>query len=120
MKKDTIKKIFSILMSMLFISIFSISSNAHFGSKGPFGGTITCTTIVGETVYMGTAEGGMYESTTAALVFWKARPVCLKSCKVTAIAYSGIRLYAATADSGIFVLTEYVCTVDIGIKSIQV
>ncbi|HSY62768.1 MAG TPA: hypothetical protein VK796_12880, partial [Cytophaga sp.] len=103
MKNDTIKKIYLILMSMLFISVFSISSNAHFGSKGPFGGTVTCTTIAGDTVYMGTAEGGVFESTSADLVSWKAIPVGLKSGKITAIAHTGIRLYAATVDSGMFV-----------------
>lgn len=110
MKKNTIHTIYTILMSMLFISIFSISSNAHFGSKGPFGGTITCTTIAADTVYMGTAEGGVFESTSAALVGWRARPVGLKSGKITAIAHTGIRLYAATADSGIFILNGYVGT----------
>lgn len=110
MKNHTMKHLFSILMSMLFISLFSISSNAHFGSKGPFGGTITCTTIAGDTVYMGTAEGGVYESTTAALVGWRARPVGLKSGKITDIAHTGVRLYAATADSGIYVLNGYVGT----------
>lgn len=110
MKNYTIKNICSILMSMLFISLFSISSNAHFGSKGPFGGTITCTTIAGDTVYMGTSEGGVYESTSAALVGWRARPVGLKSGKVTAIAHTGVRLYTATADSGIFILNGYVGT----------
>ena len=110
MKNSTIKNTFSILMSILFISIFSISSNAHFGSKGPFGGTITCTTIAGDTVYMGTSEGGVFESTSAALVGWRARPVGLKSGKVTAIAHTGLRLFAATADSGIFILNGYVGT----------
>jgi len=110
MKNYTIKNTFRLLMGMLFISLFSISSNAHFGSKGPFGGTITCTTIAGDTVYMGTAEGGVYESTSSALIGWRARPVGLKSGKVMAIAHTGIRLYVATADSGIYILNGYVGT----------
>ena len=85
---------------MLFVSL---SSFAHFGSKGPFGGTVTCSVTVADTVYFGTAEGGVYESTSAALVGWRPRPVGLKSGKIAALAYSGKYLYAATADSGVFV-----------------
>lgn len=110
MKNYTINKMFSMLMSMLFISIFSISAHAHFGSKGPFGGTVTCTAVAGDTVYMGTTEGGVYESTSALLVGWRARPVGLKSGKITAIAHTGVNVYAATADKGIFILNGYVGT----------
>ncbi len=89
--------------AVFFMLFVSISSFAHFGSKGPFGGIITCSTTAADTVYFGTAEGGVYESTSAALVGWRPRPVGLKSGKITALAHSGKYLYAATADSGIFV-----------------
>lgn len=85
----------------------SISSFAHFGSKGPFGGTVTCSITAADTVYIGTAEGGVYESTSTALVGWRPRPVGLKSGKITALAHTGKFLYAATADSGIFVFNGY-------------
>lgn len=103
----TMKKIYSILTGIMLVFI-SIQANAHFGSKGPFGGTVSCMVTAGDTVYVGTKEGGVYESTTAALVAWRARPVGLKSGKITAIAHTGVRLYAATADSGIFIFNGYV------------
>lgn len=108
MKYSIQKKRLQLLLSILFISLCSISAQAHFGSKGPFGGTVTCTTVAGDTIYVGTAEGGVYESTNSTLISWRARPVGLKSGKVTAIAHTGVRLYAATADSGIFILNGYV------------
>lgn len=100
------KKLYSMLAGIL-LAFISIQSNAHFGSKGPFGGTVSCMVTAGDTVYVGTKTGGVYESTTAALVAWRARPVGLKSGNITAIAHTGKYLYAATADSGIFIFNGY-------------
>ena len=107
MKKHINTKISTMFYCVLFILGTSVTSQAHFGSKGPFGGTVSCTTVAGDTVYIGTAEGGVFESTSAALVGWRARPVGLKSGKITAIAHTGKLLFAATADSGIFVFNGY-------------
>lgn len=103
MKKYIQKNKLQTLISFLVISLFALSAQAHFGSKGPFGGTVTCSTVSVDTVYFGTAEGGVFESTSPALISWRARPVGLKSGKVTAVAHTGTRLFAATADSGIFI-----------------
>ncbi|SFX06159.1 T9SS type A sorting domain-containing protein [Cytophaga hutchinsonii] len=108
MKKYINTKISTMLYCVLFVLGTPVASHAHFGSKGPFGGSITCTVVAGDTVYMGTEEGGVFESTSALLVGWRARPVGLKSGKITAIAHTGVNLFAATADSGIFVLNGYV------------
>lgn len=104
----TMKKLYSILASIVFLLVLSIQSKAHFGSKGPFGGSVSCMVTAGDTVYVGTKEGGVYESTSALLVGWRARPVGLKSGKITAVAHTGKYLYAATADSGIFIFNGYV------------
>lgn len=76
---------------------------AHFGSKGPFGGTVSCAITHNGFVYLGTREGGVFESTNTQLVAWRARPVGLKSGKISALAHSGSYLFAATADSGVYI-----------------
>lgn len=98
-------------LSTVFILMFIFSSFntfAHFGTKGPYGGTVTCSITYDTTVYIGTANGGVFESTTSKLVAWRARPVGLKSGKITALTHSGKNLFAATADSGIYIFNGYV------------
>jgi len=109
------KKVNSLLYACIavFIAFLSVSTEtfAHFGSKGPFGGTVTCAIKDGNnTVYLGTSAGGVFESTTSALVAWRARPVGLKSGKITALAHTGSYLFAATADSGVFIFTGFIGT----------
>lgn len=96
------------LIAIMFFSLQSISF-AHFGSKGPYGGSVTCI-ITQDTnaVYIGTAEGGVFESTNNALVAWRARPVGLKTGQITALAHTGSYLFTATADSGIYIFNGYV------------
>lgn len=95
--------------TLLFLFIFSsFSVFAHFGSKGPYGGTVTCSIVYDTTVYLGTKEGGVFESTNTKLVAWRARPVGLKSGKITALAHSGKYLFAGTADSGAYIFNGYV------------
>jgi hypothetical protein len=91
----------------LTLLLLSISSFAHFGPRGPYlGGTVTCSITLGDSaVYIGTAEGGLFESTNSNVTAWRARPVGLKSGKITALAHTGKYLFAATADSGIFRFT---------------
>jgi photosystem II stability/assembly factor-like uncharacterized protein len=94
----------------LILLFLTISSFAHFGPRGPYvGGTVTCSIALGDSaVYIGTAEGGVFESTNSNLVAWRARPVGLKSGKITALAHTGKYLFAATADSGVFRFTGFV------------
>ncbi len=83
-------------------------SFAHFGSKGPFGGTVTCGIAYDTLVYIGTAEGGVYQSTNSAITSWSPKPVGLKSGKINSIAHSGRYIFVATADSGVFRFTGFV------------
>jgi photosystem II stability/assembly factor-like uncharacterized protein len=97
------------------LALVSSLAEAHFGSRGPFGGTVT-TSIVVKTqnqsadsiVFVGTANGGVYS--TSNLTSWTARPVGLKSGKITALAHTGKLLIAGTADSGVFVFTGFTGT----------
>lgn len=78
---------------------------AHFGSRGPFGGSVSVAISNDSTVYLGTFNGGVYES----LVAWRAIPVGLRSGKITALTHNGSNLFAGTADCGVFVSTEFNC-----------
>lgn len=103
-----IKKTKVYLFTLLASILFSFSASAHFGSKGPFGGTVSCMIQKDSIVYVGTLNGGVYESTNKQVTAWRARPVGLKSGKITSLAHSGKYLFAGTADSGIFVFNGYV------------
>ena len=87
-----------------------MTTYAHFGLRGQVGGTVVCATANGSTtLYLGTAEGGVFESKTNALTTgWTARPVGLHSGKIAALAHTGSYLFTATADSGIYRFTGYV------------
>jgi photosystem II stability/assembly factor-like uncharacterized protein len=111
--KKTITKIGLALTGVL----VSATSFAHFGSKGPYGGgTVTCSVTKKDTVYIGTANGGVYAGTRkydatakdTIIVSWSARPVGLKSGKIVGLAHTGKYAIAATADSGIFRFSGYV------------
>jgi len=78
---------------------------AHFGPRGPLGGTVSTAIAHDSLVYLGTVNGGVYISTNSRLVGWTARPVGLKSGRITALAHTGSYLFAATADSGIYIFT---------------
>ena len=96
----------------LFI-VFLLSNNtafAHFGSKGPYGGSIISSTVYDTVVYIGTSNGGVYRNTNSNLVGWSALPVGLKSGKITALSYSGSYLFAGTLDSGVYIFNGYVGT----------
>jgi photosystem II stability/assembly factor-like uncharacterized protein len=107
--KNTIKLI-AVIAALLFTNL---NSFAHFGSKGPLGGTVTAFHVLKKkngsadsVIFAGTANGGVYQSTNG--TSWSARPVGLKSGKITALVHTGTYLFAATADSGIFRFTGFV------------
>ncbi len=102
-----------ILLPILLISILIFTTNkafAHFGSKGPFGGSVSCSAVFDTTVYIGTFTGGVYQSTTAGLIAWRSIPVGLTSGKISALTYSGTYLFAGTLDSGMYIFNGYVGT----------
>jgi photosystem II stability/assembly factor-like uncharacterized protein len=101
------KKIVFKAIAICFALTSYINLNAHFGSKGPFGGSVSCMTSYDSTVYVGTFTGGVYESTSSKLTSWRARPVGLKQGHITALAHTGKALFAASADSGVYRFTGY-------------
>ena len=112
--KKTITKLSFVLAS---VALTTTSALAHFGSKGPYGGgKVTCSVTKKDTVYIGTANGGVYAGTRkfdakandTIIASWSSKPVGLKSGKIVALAHTGKYAIAATADSGIFRFSGYV------------
>ncbi|MES2689339.1 MAG: heme utilization protein, partial [Bacteroidota bacterium] len=95
-------------LAIALLLFISFHASAHFGSKGPFGGTVSCAIARDSLVYIGTTNGGVYISSTNGLTAWTVRPVGLTSGKITALAHSGSYLLAGTADSGIFIFNGFV------------
>lgn len=83
---------------------------AHFGSRGPFGGSVSVATSNDSTVYIGTFNGGVYESTNSRLTTWRALPVGLRSGKISALTHSGTNLFAGTLDDGVYIYSGVVGT----------
>ena len=112
------KTITKLSLALTAVALTATSALAHFGSKGPYGGgTVTSYVIQKDTIYVGTANGGVYAATwtkgavvvnDSILSNWSAKPVGLKSGKIVSLAHTGKYAIAATADSGIFRFSGYV------------
>lgn len=81
--------------------------SAHYGPRGLVGGNVTCGTHYNGIVYLGTQDGGVFESTNNTLVAWRLRAVGLKSGKINALLHSTTQLYTATSDSGVYIFNGY-------------
>jgi hypothetical protein len=99
------KKIQLLSALMLLISHFSF---AHFGQKGPLGGTPTSGYVYDTLVCIGTAEGGIFFSTNSNNTAWSVKPVGLHSGKITAITHTGKYLFTGTAETGVYRYTGFV------------
>ncbi len=106
------KTIRKLLYTQLILVVgFLFTSNAtfaHFGTKGPYAGSVSCGIVNDTLVYFGTTNGGVFFSTKQALTGWSLKPVGLKSGKITALTHTTSYLFAGTADSGIFIYTGFV------------
>ncbi len=96
------------VLTLLFLS--SQPLLAHFGSRGPFGGSVSVAISNDSTVYIGTFNGGVYESTNSRLTAWRALPVGLRSGRITALTHSGTNLFAGTLDDGVYIYSGVVGT----------
>nr|MBP6730966.1 hypothetical protein [Chitinophagales bacterium] len=91
------------ILTFVLISLFTFSSFAHYSPRGLTGGSVHVAIQFNGIVYLGTEDAGVFESTNNQLVAWRQRTVGLKSGNITALTHSGKQLYAATADSGVFI-----------------
>jgi hypothetical protein len=114
---------FALLLGFL---LQSSPSLAHFGSKGPYGGSVSCGIVNDTVVYLGCVNGGVFYSSKQSLTGWTPKPVGLRSGKITALAHTGTYLFAGTADSGIFRFTGFIGTdrywvkVNTGLNNLQI
>ncbi len=104
MKSQNITTHSILVFILLFIS--ARTCEAHFGSKGPYGGSVSCMAVNDTMIYVGTSTGGVYESTNSLLTAWRPRPVGLKNGNIHALAHTGSYLFTAT-DSGVYRFTGY-------------
>ncbi len=100
----------NILVVLTLLFFFSQPLLAHFGSRGPFGGSVSVAISNDSTVYVGTFNGGVYESTNSRLTAWRALPVGLRSGRITALTHSGTNLFAGTLDDGVYIYSGVVGT----------
>lgn len=94
------------LFTLSFLLLFTLSATAHWGSKGPYGGSVKCLTVIDTFVYAGTPEGGLYRSTTRNVVSWKALNNVMTTGKINAIAALGTTVVVGSADQGVFISTD--------------
>ncbi len=117
-------KRFTLLIATFLLTSFSLF--AHFGQRSPLGGTVNTAISYNGIVYLGTAEGGVFETTSNQITTWRARPVGLLSGKITALAHSGSYLFAGTADDGVYIFNGYVSAdrywnrINTGITNLQI
>ena len=98
------------ILSLTIIALLLFSYNslfAHYGARGLLGGSLHVGIEYNGIVYFGSEDAGVFESTNTQLTGWRLRAVGLKSGKITALAHSGTELYAATADSGIYIFNGF-------------
>jgi len=98
------KRFITLLTLLLFVLLVNVSSlKAHWNSKGPYGGSVTCSVVADTNIYVGTEGGGVFRSKDKKVTTWKAVNTGLASAKITSLAVLGTVVYAATSDSGIFI-----------------
>jgi len=96
----------TLLTAIFFFSTASLF--AHFGPRSPLGGVVSCAITHNGIVYLGTTEGGVFESTNAQITTWRARPVGLLTGKISALTHSGSYLFAGTVDGGVYIFDGFV------------
>jgi len=94
----------NILRNIFLISACLIStiSFAHWNSKGPFGGSVSCMHTADTNTYVGTNGGGIFRTTNKQGIKWAATNAGLKSGNITSLTSIGSYVLAGTPDEGIF------------------
>ena len=96
-------KIKYIIFSLLLVA-FGLSANAHFGYKGisEVGKVTSSARNSDSSLFIGTSNGGVFQSISPLIDGWVARNVGLTSGKISDLTYSGKYIYAVTEDQGVF------------------
>lgn len=94
------------LFSLLLLSLLSISSSAHWSTKGPYGGSVSCFTVMDTILFAGTYTGGVYKSTNQQGTAWRyVNYTGLTNAHIHALTSIGKKLIAGT-DSGVAVSAD--------------
>jgi hypothetical protein len=97
-KQFSIQHIFLLLV----LAVNILPAKAHFTTKGPYGGSVTCLLATDTQVFIGTANGGVFRSTSAAVTSWHyANYSGLLNGSVNSLASMGQYTLAGT-NGGIF------------------
>lgn len=103
------KNLYKILFTAFLISascLIGSKSLAHWTTKGPYGGKVTCMYTADTIIYVGTEDGGLYRSTTAAANAWRyVNYTNFNDPKVNAITSIGTSVFIGTP-SGIMVSVD--------------
>jgi Secretion system C-terminal sorting domain len=79
---------------------------AHWGSKGPYGGKVKCMVTVDTTIFVGTADGGIFRTTNSTATAWKPTSYTgLTYGTINAFVAIGTKIVAATP-AGIFISAD--------------
>jgi hypothetical protein len=81
-----------------FVMALSINlAHAHFTTKGPYGGSVTCLLATDTLVFVGTANGGVFRTTNTAATSWRyANYTGLSNGSINALAAIGQYVIAGT------------------------
>lgn len=93
-------KIFSLFICSFFC--FAQTSKAHFTTKGPYGGSVTCMLSTDTLIYIGTANGGVFRTTNVAATSWRyANYDGLTNASINSLTNMGRYIFAGT-NGGVF------------------
>lgn len=95
---------YKFLRNIFLISACLISTVtfAHWNSKGPFGGSVSCLHTADTNTYVGTNGSGVFRTTNKQGIKWAATNAGLKSGDITSLTSIGSYVLAGTPDEGIF------------------
>ena len=94
------------LFTLSFMLLMIPKASAHWGSKGPYGGSVKCMTVIDTFVYVGTPDGGLYRSTSKNILSWKALNNVMSTGKINAITALGTTIVVGSADQGVFICAD--------------
>jgi len=87
-------------------ALSAVPASAHWNSKGPYGGSVSCMAAVDTNVFVGTYEGGLFINSNPAATVWKPVNQGMTSGHITSVTQIGGHIIAGTADAGVFLSTD--------------
>lgn len=90
------------VLFFIFFLFLAQTSRAHFTTKGPYGGSVTCMLSTDTLIFVGTANGGVFRTTSAAATSWRyANYDGLTNASINSLAAMGRYVFAGT-NGGVF------------------